>query len=109
MALERPGQRAEQIAGQIFSYGRVVPIEETTAKLDQIDAAAVRRFGERILQGADPSIAAVGPISQLEKHSVFARRFGSERSARAAISPAPRPRHSADDEPVAAAELAKAE
>jgi len=109
MALERPGQRAEQIAGQIFSYGRVVPIEETIAKLDQIDAAAVRRFGERILQGSNPSIAAVGPISQLEKHTVFARRFGSERSIRVANSPAARPRHSSDGEPLAAAELAKAE
>jgi predicted Zn-dependent peptidase len=86
-----------------------VPIEETIAKLDQIDAAAVRRFGERILQGSNPSIAAVGPISQLEKHTVFARRFGSERSIRAANSPAARPRHSSDGEPLAAAELAKAE
>jgi predicted Zn-dependent peptidase len=97
MALERPGQRAEQIAGQIFSYGRVVPIDEMTAKLDQIDAAAVRRFGERIMQGTNPSMAAVGPISELENHNVFARRFGSERSVRAANTLAPRPRHLAED------------
>jgi predicted Zn-dependent peptidase len=84
MGLERPGQRAEQIAGQMFSYGRVLPIEEMTATLDHIDAAAVRRFGERIMQGVNPAMAAVGPVGRLEQHSVFARRFGSGPSLRAA-------------------------
>lgn len=77
MGLERPGQRAEQIAGQMFSYGRVLTIEEMTAKLDTIDAGAVRRFGARVMEGVNPAIAAVGPISRLEAHDVFARRFGA--------------------------------
>ena len=55
-----------------------------TAKLDAIDAAAVRRFGERIMQGVNPAIAAVGPVGKLEKHDVFARRFGAASSLRAA-------------------------
>ena len=84
MGLERPGQRAEQIAGQIFSYGRVLSIEELTAKLDAVDAAAVRRFGERTMEGGIPAIAAVGPVGKLEAHDVFARRFGSARALRAA-------------------------
>ncbi|MGZ5959652.1 MAG: M16 family metallopeptidase [Rhizomicrobium sp.] len=84
MGLERPSQRAEQIASQMFSYGRVLPIEEMTAKLDYIDAAAVRRFGERVMRGANPAMAAVGPVSKLEKQSVFARRFGGEPTLRAA-------------------------
>ncbi len=84
MGLERPGQRAEQIAGQIFFYGRVLSTEEMTAKLDAVDAAAVRRFGERIMNGANPAIAAVGPVSKLESHDVFARRFGTGRTLRAA-------------------------
>jgi predicted Zn-dependent peptidase len=84
MGLERPGQRAEQIAGQMFSYGRLLPIEEMTGRLDQIDAAAVRRFGERIMRGNNPAMAAVGPIGHLEKHSVFARRFGGASRLRAA-------------------------
>jgi predicted Zn-dependent peptidase len=84
MGLERPGQRAEQIASQMFSHGRVFPIDEMTAKLDHIDAAAVRRFGERIMQGVNPAIAAVGPVGKLEKHDVFARRFAAASSLRAA-------------------------
>jgi predicted Zn-dependent peptidase len=85
MGLERPGQRAEQIAGQMFAYGRVLSIEELTAKLDAVDAAAVRRFAERLLAGGtNPAMAALGPVSRLESHAVFARRFGSARTLRAA-------------------------
>jgi predicted Zn-dependent peptidase len=84
MGLERPSQRAEQIAGQMFSYGRLLTVEEMTAKLDNIDAAAVRRFGERVMGGGNPAIAAVGPVSKLESHAVFAQRFGAARNLRAA-------------------------
>ncbi|HEY4943034.1 MAG TPA: pitrilysin family protein [Rhizomicrobium sp.] len=84
MGLERPGQRAEQIAGQMFSYGRVLSIEELSAKLDLVDATAVRRFGERVLNGGAPAIAAVGPIGKLESYDVFARRFGAARTLCAA-------------------------
>lgn len=84
MGLERPSQRAEQIAGQMFSYGRVLSIAELSAKLDAVDAAAVRRFGERVLNGGAPAIAAVGPVGKLEAYDVFARRFGAARTLRAA-------------------------
>ena len=43
-----------------------IPIAEFTAKLDAVDAAAVRRFGERMMNTDRPSIAAVGPRSSLE-------------------------------------------
>ncbi len=76
MALERPGQRAEQIANQIFVHGRLLSIAELTERLDVIDARAVRGFGERVMQSVNPSMAAVGPVGQLERQGVFARRFG---------------------------------
>jgi predicted Zn-dependent peptidase len=84
MGLERPGQRAEQIAGQMFSYGRVLSIEELIARLDAVDAAAVRRFGTRVMDAARPAMAAVGPVRALESHDVFARRFGGGRTLKAA-------------------------
>ncbi len=84
MGLERPGQRAEQIAGQMFAYGRVVPIDELTAKLEAVDAAAVRRFAARVMETGRPAMAAVGPIGKLESHAAFARRFGATRNLRAA-------------------------
>jgi predicted Zn-dependent peptidase len=75
MGLERPAARTEQIAGQMLAYGRVLPIEEVTERLDAIDAAAVRRFGERIMRAGCPTTAAVGPVGKLESHASFARRF----------------------------------
>ena len=44
MGLERPGTRAEQIAGQLFALGRVQSAAEIVAQLDAIDAAAVKRL-----------------------------------------------------------------
>jgi predicted Zn-dependent peptidase len=84
MGLERPSQRAEQIAGQMFSYGRLHTVAEMTARLDAVDAAAVRRFGLRVLEAGSPAIAAVGPVSKLESFDVFARRFGTARVKHAA-------------------------
>lgn len=77
MGLERPGTRAEQIAGQLFALGRVQSAAEIVAQLDQIDAAAVRRFAHGVMTSGAPSIAALGPIAKLESHDRFARRFGA--------------------------------
>jgi predicted Zn-dependent peptidase len=103
MGLERPGQRAEQIASHIFTHGRLLSIEEMTGRLDTIDARAVRDFGEQMMESVNPSMAAVGPVGQLEKQGVFARRFGG--SFRSDVPS--KPRESDPDLPEAV--LAKAE
>ncbi len=77
MGLERPGTRAEQIAGQLFALGKIQSVAEIVAQLDAIDAACVKRYAARVMQGGAPTIAAVGPVTRLEKHDVFARRFGA--------------------------------
>jgi predicted Zn-dependent peptidase len=76
MGLERPATRAEQIAGQLFAFGRVIPVEELTSNLAAVDAAAVRRFGERMMNAPRPALAAVGPLGKLESYDSFAARFG---------------------------------
>lgn len=77
MGLERPTTRAEQIAGQLFTFGRVIGVDELTSKIDAVDAAGVRSFGERVMNGASPSIAVVGPHNRLERFERFAARFGA--------------------------------
>jgi len=84
MGMERPGTRAEQIAGQLFALGRVQSAGEIVAQLDAIDAACVKRYAARVMQAGAPTIAAVGPVSKLEAHDVFARRFGKPAIADAA-------------------------
>jgi predicted Zn-dependent peptidase len=73
MGLERPGTRAESIAGQIFALGRVQPVAEIVERLDAIEPDAVRRFAAFTMRA--PSIAALGPIGRLESHATFAGRF----------------------------------
>ena len=84
MGLERPMTRAEQIAGQMFSYGRVLSVEELTARLDEVDASAVQRFGSRLMNSVCPAIAALGPVGHIEDYETFAARFGGSASMRAA-------------------------
>ena len=79
MGLERPGTRAEQIASQIFTLGRVQSVAEIVAQIDAVDSAALKRYAARIM--ADPAIAAVGPVGKLERHDVFAARFARGRQA----------------------------
>jgi predicted Zn-dependent peptidase len=84
MGFERPSTRTEQIAANLLAHGRVLSIEEMTAKLDAVDTDAVRRFGERLMNCGSPSMAAVGPVGKLESHEVFAARFGAGAARRAA-------------------------
>jgi predicted Zn-dependent peptidase len=75
MGMERPGTRAEQIAGQLFALGKVQSAAEIVAQLDAIDAHAVKRYARQVMSDARPTIAAVGPVTKLESHAAFGRRF----------------------------------
>jgi len=77
MGLERPTTRAEQIAGQMFTFGQLIGVDELTSKIDAVDAASVRRFGEWVMNQDSPSIAVVGPHNSLEPLKRFAARFGA--------------------------------
>jgi predicted Zn-dependent peptidase len=81
MGLERPAARAEQIAGQLLAYGRVLPLSELTQNLAEVDEAAVRRFGARIMEAGAPAMVAIGPVGNLEAYPDFASRFGALRRA----------------------------
>ncbi|MGQ0741759.1 MAG: M16 family metallopeptidase [Alphaproteobacteria bacterium] len=76
VALEAPHLRCEQMTGQLFVFGRILSLEELIARIDAVDAAAVRRFAERICTNGAPAMAAIGPVKQLETRDAFAARFG---------------------------------
>ena len=48
--LEQPGSRAQQLARQIFAYGRTLTLEETIARIDAVDASAARAAGAAMLR-----------------------------------------------------------
>ena len=76
MGLESPSARCELIAAHLYTYGRVLGIEELIHRVEQVDAASLQRFAEEICQRGDPAMAAVGPVKRLETRERFARRFG---------------------------------
>ena len=76
MALESSSARCEQVGRQILVYGRPIPVPELVGKIDAVEAAAVTQVAERIVKGAAPAVAAIGPIERLESHSAIAGRFG---------------------------------
>lgn len=79
MNLESSSSRAEQIARQYTIHGRVLPLDEMIAKVDAVDAAAMRRFASRFLAKPKPAMAAVGPLNGagggLESYERLAARF----------------------------------
>jgi predicted Zn-dependent peptidase len=81
MSLESPHHRCEQMAGQLFVFGRVLGLDELIARIDAVDVAAVRRFAERICTGGASALAALGPVSRLESLDTFAARFGRVKAA----------------------------
>jgi predicted Zn-dependent peptidase len=76
MALESPGARCERIAGHLLNFGRVLSTKEMTARVDAVDAAALRRFAAKLCERGEPAMASVGPVGRLESLDRFARRFG---------------------------------
>ncbi|MDE2464946.1 MAG: insulinase family protein [Alphaproteobacteria bacterium] len=77
MGLERPAARAEQIAGHMLSFGRVVPVAELVEGLDAVDVEAVRGFAGQVIETDMPALVALGPVARVESYEKFAARFGS--------------------------------
>ncbi len=54
MALESSGARARQLASQILTYGRPLPIEEIVARIDNVSVASTRAAGAALMARAPP-------------------------------------------------------
>ena len=64
MSLESTGSRCEQLARQIQVFGRVIPTEETVAKINAVTTDDVRRAAARLFRAA-PTLAAMGPAERV--------------------------------------------
>jgi predicted Zn-dependent peptidase len=76
MSLESTSTRCEQAARQLQIYGRPIPISEIVARIEAVDAVAVGRIAERIVQ-SPPTLAALGPTDKLEPIERIAERFSA--------------------------------
>ncbi len=64
MSLESTGSRCEQLARQIQVFGKVVPTQDTVAKLNAVTLDDVRRVAARIFAGR-PTLATIGPAANV--------------------------------------------
>ncbi|MGB3409259.1 MAG: pitrilysin family protein [Jannaschia sp.] len=62
MGLESPSSRAERLARVIAIWDRVPPLEEVIARIDAVDAAAVRAHAAELIRSA-PAMALYGPVA----------------------------------------------
>ena len=60
MSLESTGSRCEQLARQIQTFDRVIPMEEVLGKINAVTEADIRRAAVRHFRGV-PTLATVGP------------------------------------------------
>jgi len=75
MSLESTTARCEQQAAHMLVFGRPLDLGEMVARIDAVDAEAVRRVARR-LRAAPPTLAALGPISRIEPYGRLAERLG---------------------------------
>jgi predicted Zn-dependent peptidase len=72
MALESCGARAEQLARQILSWGRSIPLDELVAKIEAVSVESARAAGRALIARGRPAIAALGPGPGLESAATIA-------------------------------------
>ncbi len=61
MGLESASSRAERLARQVAIWDRVIPLDETVAKIDAVNLAGVRDFAGSMVESARPALAIYGP------------------------------------------------
>jgi predicted Zn-dependent peptidase len=76
MSLESTGSRCEQLARQLQVHGRIIPIEETVAKINAVTVAAVEAAAARVFRAA-PTVAAIGPTDRMPFLPSIAERLAA--------------------------------
>jgi predicted Zn-dependent peptidase len=66
MALESSGARARQLATQILTYGRPLPVQEMVERIERVTVESARAAGAALISRGRPAIAALGPGKGLE-------------------------------------------
>lgn len=75
MSLESPSSRAGQLARQQILWGRPISLQETTERIDRIDAARVKQIAHEIFESGAPAVAGIGPVQGLPAYDTIARHF----------------------------------
>ncbi|MBB5516053.1 putative Zn-dependent peptidase [Rubricella aquisinus] len=63
MGLESPSSRAERLARMLGIWGRVIPLDETVARIDAVNADTTRAYAERLRGSGQAAMALYGPVA----------------------------------------------
>lgn len=74
MSLESTSSRCEQAARQLLIYNRIIPLEETIAKIEAVDAQSVMKAASRIID-SPITTTSLGPIKNLDSYETITKRF----------------------------------
>jgi predicted Zn-dependent peptidase len=72
MALESSSARAEQLARQMFAWGRPIPIEEVVGRIESVTVESARAAGRALIARGKPAVAVIGPGPGLESAATIA-------------------------------------
>jgi predicted Zn-dependent peptidase len=72
MALESSSARAEQLARQMFAWGRPIPLDELVARIEAVTVESTRAAGRALIARGRPAVAALGPGGGLESAATIA-------------------------------------
>ncbi len=73
MARESPLARAEQAAGQVLLFGRILTTAEIARDIDAVTAADLARIGEGLLAPRKAAVSILGPKAALKADDAFRR------------------------------------
>ncbi|MGH7057272.1 MAG: M16 family metallopeptidase [Acetobacteraceae bacterium] len=76
MSLESTGSRAEQLARQWQVFGRIIPVAETVAKINAVTVEGVVQAARRLFRD-QPTLAVLGPMTQVPQLAVIAERLAA--------------------------------
>jgi predicted Zn-dependent peptidase len=76
MSMESTSSRCEQLARQVLAYGRPRTTDEVVARIEAVDAIAVRDAVGLVLRGA-PTLAVLGSLKNVEDYAKVKERLAA--------------------------------
>ncbi|MEM7060028.1 MAG: pitrilysin family protein [Pseudomonadota bacterium] len=76
MGLESPAARAERMAGTLSIWGKILPLEDTIARIDAVDVDRAQAVLRRII-AETPALALYGPVDQAPAAAALADRLAA--------------------------------
>lgn len=77
MGLESPSSRAERLARQVAIWDRVVPVEETVARIDAVTLEGVRDYAVTLAEAPHAAMALYGPADSAPGLEALTRRLAA--------------------------------